>query len=524
MSVPALTSSPHDRELVGHVHPPDWVNPEPAEKYHLVVLGAGTAGLVTAAGAAGLGARVALVERHLMGGDCLNVGCVPSKAVIASARAMADIGAARELGIVQKGSVAADFPAVMERMRKLRAGIAPNDGARRFRDLGVDVFLGPARFTSGETVEVEGRVLRFARAVVATGGRAAVPAVPGLAEAGFRTNESIFNLTELPRRLAVVGGGPIGCELAQAFSRLGSHVTVIQNHAQFLPREDRDAAELLLQAFRKGGISVRLETRLERVETEDGAKVLHLARNGAAERIVVDEILVAVGRLPNVESLGLEAAGVELGGKGIRIDDHLRTTNRRIFAVGDVALPHQFTHVADAAARIVIQNALFPVKKRLSSLVVPWSTYTDPEIAHVGLYEAEARERGLAVATVTIPFDDVDRARLEGETDGFVRVHAESKSGRIVGATVVGRDAGDLISEISTAIAGRLPLGALGSVIHPYPTRAEAIRKAGDAWNRRRLTPRSKKLITGYLSLRFGRPSSEPSSSTRQKPAAGKGK
>ena len=523
MSGPALTSSPHDRELLAHVHPPDWVNPEPAGKYHLVVLGAGTAGLVTAAGAAGLGARVALVERHLMGGDCLNVGCVPSKAVIASARAAASIATASGLGVTVRGPVAVDFPAVMERMRQLRAAIAPHDGARRFRDLGIDVFLGEARFNSPEEIEVGGSRLRFARAVIATGGRPAVPPVPGLVEAGFRTNETIFNLTELPRRLAVVGGGPIGCELAQAFARLGAQVTIVQNHPQFLPREDCDAAEILLGAFRSAGIGVRLDTEVQRVERVGSEKVLHLARNGTRERLVADEVLVAVGRRPNVEGLGLEAAGIAVGPAGVEIDDHLRTTNRKVFAVGDVALPFQFTHVADAAARIVIQNALFPIQKRLSALVVPWSTYTDPEIAHVGLYESQARERGLAVETVTIPFAEVDRARLEGETEGFVRVHAESKSGRIVGATVVGRDAGDLISEITTAMAGRLSLGALGSVIHPYPTRAEAIRKAGDAWNRRRLTPRSKRLLAGFLSLRFGRTAAGPSPSTPDRPAAGKG-
>lgn len=505
MSAPALTNSPHDRELVSHVHPPDWVNPRPAGKYHLVVLGAGTAGLVTAAGAAGLGARVALVERHFMGGDCLNVGCVPSKAILASARAAADVAHARDLGVSVRGPVAVDFPVVMERMRGLRAAIAPHDGAQRFRGLGVDVFLGEARFRSAEEVEVGDARLRFARAVVATGGRPAVPSVPGLAEAGFRTNESIFNLTELPRRLAVVGGGPIGCELAQAFSRLGSHVTILQNQAQILPREDRDAADLLLRVLRGGGITVRLETNLTRVEVEGAARVLVLERRGVSERIVVDEILVAVGRRPNVEGLGLEAAGVRFGPGGVEIDDHLRTTNRRIFAVGDVALPHQFTHVADAAARIVIQNALFPFGRKLSSLVVPWSTYTDPEIAHVGLNEAQAKERGPRVETVTVPFADVDRARLEGATEGFVRIHAEARSGRILGATIVGRDAGDLVSEISVAMAGKLTLGALGSVIHPYPTRAEAIRKAADAWNRRRLRPRSKRLLERYLALRFGR-------------------
>ncbi len=507
MSLPPLTDSPYDRELLAHVHPADWVNPRPAGKYHLVVLGAGTAGLVTAAGAAGLGARVALVERHLMGGDCLNVGCVPSKALIASARAAAAAASthAAELGVRAGGPAEVDFPAVMERLRRLRATIAPHDGAARFRDLGIDVFLGEARFRSPEEVEVAGDRLRFARAVIATGGRAAVPEVAGLTEVGFRTNETIFNLTALPRRLAVVGGGPIGCELAQAFARLGAQVTILQKHPRFLPKEDRDAADLLLAAFRAEGIGVRFEVELTRVETVGSEKVLHLVAGGTRERLAVDEILVAVGRRPNVEGLGLERAGIAVGARGVEIDDHLCTTNRRVFAVGDVALAHQFTHVADAAARIVIQNALFPVKRKLSSLVVPWCTYTDPEIAHVGLDAHQAGERGLAVETVTVDFAEVDRARLDGETVGFVRVHAESKSGRIVGATIVGRGAGELISEISTAMAGGLSLGALGSVIHPYPTRAEAIRKAGDAWNKRRLTATSKGLLRRFFTLRFGR-------------------
>lgn len=504
MSLPELTSSPHDLELLAHVHPPDWVNPEPASKYHLVVIGAGTAGLVTAAGAAGLGARVALVERRFMGGDCLNVGCVPSKAVIASAQAAADVRAASSLGVQVKGPLVVDFQAVMERMRKLRAAIAPHDGAKRFRDLGIDVFLGESKFRSPREVEVDGKPLRFARAVIATGGRPRIPALPGLAETGFHTNESIFNLTQLPRRLAVLGGGPIGCELAQAFARLGAQVTIVQRGSQFLPREDPDAAAILLRAFRAAGIGVRLDTVAERIERGGDAKVLHLARGGAREKLVVDEILVATGRRPNVEGLGLELAGVQASPSGVVVDDHLRTSNRCIFAVGDVALPYHFTHVADAAARLVIQNALFPFKKGLSSLTIPWSTYTDPEIAHVGLYETQAKARAQALETVTVPFEDVDRARLEGETEGFVRIHAEPKRGRILGATIVGRGAGDMICEISTAIAGGVTLGAMGSVIHPYPTRAEAIRKAGDMWNRRRLTPRTKRLLERFLTLRFG--------------------
>jgi pyruvate/2-oxoglutarate dehydrogenase complex dihydrolipoamide dehydrogenase (E3) component len=498
------TDSPHDRDLLAAVRPDDWVNPEPAPRYHLVVVGAGTAGLVTAAGAAGLGARVALVERHLMGGDCLNVGCVPSKALLASAGAAAAVRRAAELGVAA-GAPTVDFPAVMERLRALRAGLAPVDGAARFRDLGVDVFLGAARFVARDRVEVGGRTLRFARAVIATGGRPAVPDVPGLAAAGYRTNETIFDLEALPRRLAVVGGGPIGCELAQAFARLGSRVTLIQSGPRLLPRDDPDAAAIVAAAFVAEGIDLRLgatPVEVAKVGADGGARRLRLA-DGA--EIAADEILVAAGRLPNVEQLGLEVAGVATGRDGVVVDDHLRTANRRIYAAGDVALSFKFTHAADAAARIVIQNALFAGRRRFSAAVVPWSTYTDPEVAHVGLDAAEVAARGEAVATITIPFDEVDRARLEGDARGFLRVHAESGSGRLLGGTVVGRDAGDLVAELATAIAGRMGLPDLAAVIHPYPTRAEAVRKAGDAWNRRRLTPSARRLLGAWLRLRFGR-------------------
>lgn len=522
MTFSALTQSPYDRELVAEVHPPGWTNPQPLARYHLVVLGAGTAGLVTAAGAAGLGARVALVERALMGGDCLNSGCVPSKAVIASAGAAAALARAEALGVRSVGGARVDFPAVMERMRRLRAGIAAHDGARRFSDLGIDVFLGEARFSSPTEVEVAGQTLRFARAVVATGGRAYVPPIPGLEAAGFRTNETIFNLTELPRRLAIIGGGPIGCELAQAFARLGSEVTMVQNHAQFLPREDREAADLLLRTFLKEKIAVRLDATVESVEVRHGTKLLQVARRGVREVLEVDEILVAAGRRPNIEGLGLEGAGIAFTRKGVTVDDHLRTTNSRVYAAGDVALDHKFTHLADATARIVIQNALFPVKRKASSLTLPWCTYTDPEIAHVGLTRTQALEHGLSAEEITVPFSEVDRARLTGETDGFARLLVETKKGRILGATIAGAQAGELISEVSVAMAGGVTLGALAGVVHPYPTLAEVLRKAGDAWNRRRLTPRSKRLLEGFLALRFGRIPARAASAARPPSAAGR--
>jgi len=491
----------HNRELAANVHPADWRNPTPEGRYNLVVLGAGTAGLVAAAGAAGLGARVALVERHLMGGDCLNVGCVPSKAIIGSAHAAHAVRSAGAFGVDVTGTTSIDFAAVMQRMRGLRAGISPHDSARRFAEAyGIDVYFGDARFTGADTVEVEGVPLRFVKAVIATGARAATPPIPGLHEAGFLTNHNVFNLTEQPRRLAVIGGGPIGCELAQAFVRLGTEVTIIETADRFLQREDRNAAEILRSSMERDGVVVRLSTALERVQEKGVDKVLSLRTPSGEETIPVDQILVAVGRTPNIEGLELEKAGVAFDRRGVTIDDFLRTTNRRIYASGDVCLPFKFTHTADATSRAVIQNALFPgPKKRLSKFVIPWCTYTDPEIAHVGLYPQQAESQGMAVESWEVAMSDVDRAITDGETEGFLKVHCRRGSDTILGATLVGGHAGDMISEITAAMVAGMGLGSFSSVIHPYPTRAEIIRKAADAYNRTKLTPTAASLFKKWF-------------------------
>ena len=465
----------HNLRLIANVHPTDWTNPEPAGRYHLVVIGAGTAGLVSAAGAAGLGAKVAILERHLMGGDCLNVGCVPSKGVIRAARSWQEARQAAE----RFGGPGADgngnFGAVMERMRRLRAGISVHDSAARFRGLGIDVFLGDGRFVGPDVVEVGGKRLRFRRAVIATGGRAAVPPIPGLAEAGYLTNETIFNLTELPEKLVVIGGGPIGCELAQAFARFGSQVTLLDKDAHILVREDADAAEVVQKAMQRDG--VRFEFNAKIPEAPRGAT-----------------ILVATGRAPNVEGLGLEAAGVKYTNRGVEVDDHLRTSNKNIFACGDVASRFQFTHVADAQARIVIQNALFFGRLKASALTIPWCTYTTPEIAHVGLYEKDAK-----VDTLTVPLSTVDRAILDGADEGFLRIHLEKGKDRILGATLVAEHAGDMIGELCLAITHGIGLGKIASVIHPYPTQGEVIKKAADQWRRTKLTPGVKKLFERWF-------------------------
>ncbi|QKD83595.1 mercuric reductase [Thermoleptolyngbya sichuanensis A183] len=498
----------YNQSLLSYVHPPDWMNPMPAAMYDLVVIGAGTAGLVVAAGAAGLGLglKVALIERSLMGGDCLNVGCVPSKCIIRSSRAAADIRDAMSFGVHPPEQVEVDFAAVMRRMRKIRAGISHHDSADRFRKLGIDVFLGSAEFVNEGAIAVNGVQLRFKKAVIATGARAVRPKVPGLAEAGHLTNETVFSLTERPNRLAVIGGGPIGCELAQAFHRLGSQVTILHKNSHLLDREDADAAEIVQQQFLREKMQLILDCKLEQVEQTSAGKVIQYSQNGTVHKVVVDEILVGAGRAPNVEGLNLEAVGVKYDPRrGIQVNDYLQTTNPRIYAAGDICMDWKFTHAADAAARIVIKNTLFAPfglgRGKLSSLVMPWVTYTDPEIAHVGLYEREAQAKGFDTNTLKIPFSSVDRALADGETDGFVKIMHKRGSDQILGATIVARHAGEMISEVTLAIATKQGLSALSGVIHPYPTQAEGIKKAADAYRRTLLTPRTQaflKLLTKF--------------------------
>jgi pyruvate/2-oxoglutarate dehydrogenase complex dihydrolipoamide dehydrogenase (E3) component len=489
----------HNQALEANVHPPDWKNPVPSGRYNLVVIGAGTAGLVTAAGAAGLGAKVALIERDLMGGDCLNVGCVPSKGVISAARVAATVRHALEFGVEVPDGVNVNFAAAMSRMRRLRARISPNDSAARFRDLGIDVFFGQGRFVDSGTIEVQGTRLEFRRAVIATGARAAAPPIKGLDQAEYLTNESVFSLTELPRRFGVIGAGPIGSEMAQSFAQLGSQVLLVESEHGILPREDREAAGIVLTTMERDGVKLLCCGRNLEVRTEGGLR-LTVESHGQGYDEPIDKLLVAVGRAPNVEDLNLDAVGVVSGPKGVKVDDRMQTTNPRIYAAGDVCSPYQFTHAADFQARTVIQNALFKGRKSSSSLVIPWCTYTSPEVAHVGLYEDEAKEKGIEIDTFVQHFDDVDRAILEGESEGFVKVHVGIGTDRILGATIVARNAGDLISEITLAMTHGLGLSKVGSTIHPYPTQAEAIRKLGDQYNRTRLTPLVKAAFRKWLS------------------------
>ena len=492
----------HNQTLIGNVHPADWTNPTPADRYHVVVVGAGTAGLIAASFAAGAGARVALVERHLMGGDCLNVGCVPSKSIIRSSRVFAELRDAAALGWRVPAGAVADFEAVMARMRRIRARISPNDSAARYRDdKGVDVFLGSARFTSETTLDVDGATLRFKKALIATGARPAQLPIPGLAEAGYLTNETVFNLTARPHRLAVIGGGPIGSELAQAFCRLGSEVTLLEMSDHILVREDPDAAAIVQTALRRDGVRVVVRCGVERVERHGAEKVIHFTCDGA-QSVAVDEILVGAGRAPNTE-LGLDAAGVNHDRQGVTVDDTLQTSNPRIYAAGDVCMAWKFTHAAEDAARIAVQNALFPGRRRLSALTMPWCTYTDPEVAHVGLYEHQAAAQGVSVATYTHHWRDVDRAIIDddGDGDGFVRVHTRAGTDEILGATIVARHAGEMISEVTLAMVARLGLGTLANVIHPYPTQADALRRVAFQYSVTRVTPLVKRLLGVWLKL-----------------------
>ncbi len=488
-----------NRRLLANVHPAEWKNPTPASRYNLVVVGAGTAGLVCAVGAAGLGARVALVESHLLGGDCLNFGCVPSKALIAASRVRSEVLAGPRYGI-SPAAAPAEFPRVMERLRRLRAEISHHDSVERLSSLGIDVFLGHGRFRDSTSLEVDGALLRFSKAVVATGARPAIPPIPGLETADFVTNETIFSLTELPARWLVLGGGPIGCELAQALARLGARVTLAEMGPRLLPKDDPEAAAVVAEALAEDGVEVLPGCAVLAVErSTDGTRVeIRIGDRLTARQ--VDKVLVAAGRLPNVTDLGLERAGVRYDRlKGIEVNDRLQTTCPRIYAAGDVAMAYRFTHAADAAARLVLQNALFAGSRRLSSLIIPWCTYTSPELAQVGITETEAERLGIAVSTIKIPFRQVDRAVLDGDAEGFLKILLKRGTDQILGATVVDREAGNLISEITMAMTCGIRLTRLAEVIHPYPTRAEAVRKAADAYNRTRLTPWVKRLMGAWF-------------------------
>lgn len=490
---------PHEREFLANARPLDWQNPTPRGPYHLLVIGAGPGGLVAARSAAALGAKVALIERHLLGGDCLNYGCVPSKTMIRTSRLYAEMRSAANFGAEPPADIRVDFPAAMERVRRIRTRISRVDSAARLVKEGIDLYFGTARFVGPDVVDVGGTRLRFKKALIATGSRPVLPTTPGLAEAGFLTNETVFDLTVQPRSLLIIGGGPLGCELAQAFCRLGTRTIISHAEPLFLPKEERDAAQMVSDALARDGVHIHLNCRVVKVRVEGGRKVVDMVNDGNVRTSEVDEILTGIGRMPAVQGLDLEAAGVAYDAKaGVHVDDFLRTSNPRIYAAGDVCLEHKFTDTADASARIVVRNALFLGRKRMSALTIPWCTYTDPEIAHVGIYVKQARERNIPVKTFTVPMHDVDRAIADGEEDGFVKIHVREGTDTILGATIVARHASEMINGISLAMVAGIGLRTLASVIHAYPTQAEAIKKAADAYTRTRLSP-----LLGWLSRKW---------------------
>ncbi|GET40647.1 dihydrolipoyl dehydrogenase family protein [Microseira wollei] len=444
-----------------------------AVEYDVVVIGGGSGGLVIAAAAAQLKAKVALVERDRLGGDCLWYGCVPSKSLIHASRIAYEVKNAARFGIYCQ-NLEIDFALANGHVQKAIAAIQPHDSPERFQSLGVEVIFGAGQFIDRQTFEVNNRQLKARAFACATGSGPKIPPIPGLKAAGYLTNEQVFSLKQRPSSLAVIGGGPIGCELGQAFSRLGSEVTIIASSDHLLPKEDPEAALVVQQQLESEGIRVITATRVERVEQIDGKKHLW----AGTQKITVDEILVAAGRMPNVESLNLEAAGVEVGERGIRVNEKLQTTNPRIYACGDVIGGYQFTHVAGYEASVVLKNALFFPVTKANYRVIPWATFTDPELARVGLTEKQAKERyGDDIYVLKQEFAGVDRAQAEAATKGFAKIITRG-NGEILGAHLVGASAGELLHEIVLAMSNNLKVSALSGIIHIYPTLAEVNSKA----------------------------------------------
>jgi len=505
------------------VHPIKWENPKPAGKYNLVAVGAGTAGLVTAAVAAGLGAKVAIIEEHMFGGDCLNFGCVPSKAILRSAKIAYDaIIRGKEFGVnvTNGGKIEMDFGAVMERVRKCRAQISSHDAAERFTKVyNMDVFIGRGKFLSADTIGVTadqgGLVtkLKFARCVIGTGAKASVPPIDGLKDVVYLTNQTVWNLTERPARLGVIGSGPIGSELAQAFALLGSDVTVLNRSDRILGKEDIDAANVVKKSMENCGVKFVTGLKFKNVSYKDqsiGFKsgivvtIENNKKDGAEEKYEFDHIIIATGRKPNVTGLDLEKAKVKYDKrKGIEVNDFLQTSNNNIYAAGDCCTRYQFTHMADAMAKIVVRNALFFGRSKVSNLVIPWATYTFPEVAHVGLYATDAKDKGIAIDEFKVDIEHNDRAVCDGEDHGgFVKVICKKGTDKILGATIVSDNAGDIINEYTLAIQTNTGLGFFTGVIYPYPTVGSMVSASASEYIKTKLTPLNKVLLRRILQAR----------------------
>ena len=466
----------------------------------LCVIGGGSAGLSVAAGAVQMGASVVLIEKGEMGGDCLNTGCVPSKALLAAAHAADDARASSRLGVTSAPAI--DFSVVHNHVHGVIAGIAPHDSVERFEKLGVKVIQSAARFTSKRELEAGEFTVRPRRFVVATGSHAFVPPIKGLKDVSFLTNETVFDLTELPKHLIVLGGGPIGCELAQAFNGLGADVSIIEM-ATIMPKDDEQLVPVVRKKLSESGITLHEGAVADSVTaTAEGVQVT-VKKGEQTEQVVGSHLLVAVGRRPTVDGLDLESAGIEFSGKGIRVDAGLRTTNRRAYAIGDCIGGLQFTHVAGYHAGVIVRSALFRLPSKADHSTVPWVTYTDPELAQVGLTEKEARSKyGEKVRVLTAPFAENDRARAERKTEGLAKI-VTSPRGHILGAGLVGPGAGELIQPWVLAMANKLKIGSLATMIAPYPTFGEINKRAAGSFYTPALFGKRTRALVKFLSL-FG--------------------
>jgi len=465
------------KKLTQNVFPSDWVNPQPKVIYDLLVLGGGPGGMSAATLASHLGAQVALVEKEHLGGECLNYGCIPSKAFLRSSRAAHQLRHAHEYGLEISSKWAVNFKAVINRVQTLQAELSPHDSAEHFKSLGIDVFLGSGKFTSPNTLEVAGHILHFKKALVATGTQPILPRIPGLDPSDYLTNQNVFHQEELPARLAVIGAGPISCELSQAFLRFGSRVYLLTHGPHLLSKEEKSASDLLKSIFLKEGIHLFMQTNVLNVKKQGKEKFLFL--DSSKDPLVVDQILVGIGRRAVVEDLGLEKAGVVFDAlTGIRTDDYLKTDNPDIYAAGDVASPYKFTHISTELCSLAVRNALEGSQEKKTSLIIPWCTYTDPEIAHIGLTEEDALKKGLAVETSYVDIASIDRALLDGETMGYAKLIVKENSEQILGATLIASHAGEMIPEIGVAMNSAQGLSALLKTIHPFPTQSQVLRSA----------------------------------------------
>ena len=480
----AYPGADFDRIWQSALKPDDYTNPTPQERYHLAIVGAGPAGLIAAIGAAGLGAKVALIERHTMGGDCLNVGCVPSKCLL-------------DYSKKQPG----DFDGAFAWLREVRAGIAPHDSVTRYTELGVDVFMGNAAFTGDGTLQIDGTTTINARKyALCTGAAAAVPPIPGLRESDPLTNESVFNLQAKPNSISILGAGPIGCELAQAFARLGVEVHLFELVDRVLGPESPRASAIIGDALVASGVNVHVGSGVESVTRQDDGSVV--VKNGEGE-FRTDRVLVALGRRANTADLNLAAVNVELDDGGlVKVDEKLRTTNSDVFAAGDCAARLQFTHHADAQARVVVQNALFFPTASVSGFVIPHSTYTTPEVASVGESEASLAESGTEYDTYEVAFNELDRGRAEDDNTGYAQVFCAKGSDKILGASIVGHDAGEQLAPLCLMMSNKLGLGSAAKTILAYPTRSEYVKRLGDAYNRTRFTPLAQRITKFWFNLR----------------------